>query len=114
MSNDFGSPGGLSDEMQALLRQAQEMQVRLQETQDEVYAHLEEGSSGGGKVQVVVNGRREIVSLLIDPEVVSPENVEFLQEMITAAVNGAVHKAEEYSRTRMEQVTGGISMPGLF
>jgi hypothetical protein len=73
-----------------------------------------EASAGGGMVSIVMNGRQEILSLRIDPEVVNPEETEMLQDLILAAVNEAIRKSQEMMQEEMKKITGGLSMPGLF
>jgi DNA-binding YbaB/EbfC family protein len=73
-----------------------------------------EGSSGGGMVNIVMNGKQEILSVRIDPEVVNREDIEMLQDLIVAAVNEAIRKSQEMMQEEMKKITGGLSIPGLF
>jgi DNA-binding YbaB/EbfC family protein len=73
-----------------------------------------EASSGGGMVNIVMNGKQEILSVRIDPEVVNREDIEMLQDLIAAAVNEAVRKSQEMMTEEMKKITGGLSIPGLF
>jgi DNA-binding YbaB/EbfC family protein len=73
-----------------------------------------EGSSGGGMVNIVMNGKQEILSVRIDPEVVNREDIEMLQDLIVAAVNEAIRKSQEMMQEEMKKITGGLNIPGLF
>ena len=94
-----------------MMKQAQQMQERLQRQMQELRV---EASSGGGMVTVVVNGAKQIQSLTIDPEVVSKDDVEMLQDLIVAAVNDAHRKADEEMSRQMGGMMGGLKLPGLF
>jgi nucleoid-associated protein EbfC len=96
-----------------ILRQAQEMHSKISQLQEAMAEKRVESSSGGGMVNVVMNGKQEIVSLRIDPEVVSREDVEMLQDLIRAAVNEAIRKSQEMMTEEMKKITGGLSIPGL-
>ena len=93
-----------------MMKQAQQMQERLQQQMAEMRV---EASAGGGMVTVVVNGNKQIQSLTIDPEVVSKEDVEMLQDLILAAINDANRKAEEQLNKQMSGLMGGMKIPGL-
>jgi DNA-binding YbaB/EbfC family protein len=93
-----------------MMKQAQQMQERLQQQMAEMRV---EASAGGGMVTVVVNGNKQIQSLTIDPELVSKEDVEMLQDLILAAINDANRKAEEQLSKQMSGLMGGLKMPGL-
>jgi len=97
-----------------ILKQAQQMHAKISQLQEEIAAKTVEGSSGGGMVNIVMNGKQEIVSVRIDPEVISREDVEMLQDLIMAAVNEAVRKSQEMMQEEMKKITGGLSIPGLF
>ena len=97
-----------------ILKQAQQMHAKIAQLQEEMAAKTVEGSSGGGMVNIVMNGKQEIVSVKIDPEVISREDVEMLQDLIMAAVNEAVRKSQEMMQEEMKKITGGLSIPGLF
>ena len=95
-----------------LMKQAQKFQEKLAKVQEEL-EHIEvEGTSGGGMVTVVANGKQEIVQVKIDPEVVDPEDVEMLEDLILAAANQAREKAQEVSEEKMREAAGGM-LPGL-
>ena len=93
-------------QMQQMMKQAQQMQERLQQQMNELRV---EASAGGGMVSVVINGAKQVQSLKIDPEVVSKEDVEMLQDLIVAAINDAQRKADE----EMKQKTAGMLPPGF-
>jgi DNA-binding YbaB/EbfC family protein len=97
-----------------MMRQAQALQEKLVRLQEEAGKKTVEATAGGGMVTVVANGKQEIVSIKIDPEVVNPQEVEMLQDLILAAVNEARRKAQELMAEQMKSLTGGIQIPGLF
>jgi DNA-binding YbaB/EbfC family protein len=97
-----------------ILKQAQQMHSKISQLQEEMAAKTVEASSGGGMVTIVMNGKQEILSLRIDPEVVNREEVEMLQDLIAAAMNEAIRKSHEMMTEEMKKVTGGLSIPGLF
>ena len=109
--NNFGGFGGGAN-MQQLMRQAQKMQQQMQEAQEQLDAAEYEATAGGGMVTVKVTGKREISSITIDPQVVDPDDIEMLQDLITAAVNEALRKGEEARETAMNRMAPG--MGGLF
>jgi hypothetical protein len=96
-----------------ILKQAQQMHTRIQQLQEEMAKKTVETSSGGGMVNIVMNGKQEILSLRIDPEVVNKDDVEMLQDLIAAAVNEAIRKSQEMMTEEMKKITGGLSIPGL-
>ena len=98
--------------MQQLMRQAQKLQQQMQETQDKLDEAEYEATAGGGMVTVKVSGKREITSIAIDPQVVDPDDIEMLQDLITAAVNEALRKGEEAREEAMNRMAPG--MGGLF
>jgi DNA-binding YbaB/EbfC family protein len=113
MSDDpIQAPGNL----QALLQTAQRVQQELSKIQDELVNKTVEGSSGGGMVVAVANGRQQLVSVRIEREVVDPEEIGMLQDLVVAAVNQALAKAAELAQQEMAKVTGGLNMNlgGLF
>ena len=109
-----GFPGGMGGNMQQLARQAQKLQQQMTKMQEELEAREYEASAGGGMVTARVNGKKELIGLTIKPEAVDPDDVEMLQDMVTAAVNEALREAEETSNREMGRLTGGLNMPGLF
>jgi DNA-binding YbaB/EbfC family protein len=96
-----------------MLRQAQELQAKLLKAQDELENATVEASSGGGAVTVVVTGQQVIRSIKISPEVVDPEDVELLEDMILAALNEAMEKSRDLAAKRLGSLTGGLKIPGL-
>ena len=96
-----------------MMREAQRLQAEMAKVQEEVKAKTIEATAGGGMVTAVVNGAGELVSLKIEKEVVNPEDVEMLQDLIIAAVNEAVRRAQEMVNTEMSKLTGGLQLPGL-
>ncbi|WP_251197567.1 YbaB/EbfC family nucleoid-associated protein [Anaerotardibacter muris] len=100
-------------DMRQMMRQAQKMQKELNKAQEEIAAMSFEATAGGGMVTATASGDMRITALSIDPEAVDPEDVEMLQDMVTAAVNEALAGVSELSNQRMNAVTGGMSIPGL-
>ena len=96
-----------------MLKQAQQLQKNMAKVQAELESATVEGSAGGGVVKVVVSGRMTLESLTIDPEAVSEEDVEMLQDLVVAAVNDGLEKAQEMAASRMSAATGGLNIPGL-
>ena len=96
-----------------IMKQAKKMQERMANLQKELEMKTVEAQAGGGMVSVVVNGKYEVVSLKIEKEVVNPEDIEMLQDLIAAAVNEGVRKAQEMSSSEMAKITGGLNIPGL-
>lgn len=97
-----------------ILKQAQEIHSKISQLHEEMAGKKVEAGSGGGMVNVVMNGKQEVLSIRIDPEVVNREDVEMLQDLIVAAVNEAIRKSQELMTEEMKKVTGGLSIPGLF
>ncbi len=96
-----------------ILQKAQQMQERFSEVQEQVGNRTVEASAGGGMVTAVVNGRLQIVSLRIDPQVVNGGDLDMLQDLIIAAVNQAIRNAQSMVTEEMQKVTGGLKIPGL-
>lgn len=105
--------GGLPGNMQALMKQAQQMQQKLLDAQERADEYEEEGTSGGGMVKVVANGKNQVVSLAIEKDVVDPEDVDMLQDLIIAATNEALRKVGEKVKTELGKITGGMNLPGM-
>jgi DNA-binding YbaB/EbfC family protein len=99
--------------MNNLARMAQQMQAEMAKVQVEVEALIVETSAGGGAVKAVVNGRQEVVSVTIDPAAVDADDVEMLQDLITAAVNDGLRQVRDTATQKMARVTGGMRLPGL-
>ncbi len=100
--------------MMSMMKQAQKLQTKMMEMQAELGNRTVSAQAGGGMVEAVVNGRQELLSLRIDPEVVAPDDVEMLQDLITAAVNEALNRSREMMAQEMSKLTGGMQIPGLF
>ena len=109
-----GFPGMGGGNMNNLLKQAQKMQQQMEENQKELATKIFSASAGGGAVEAFVNGSKQLVEIKIKPEVVDPEDVEMLQDLILGACNEAMKKAESESENQMKKVTGGMNMPGMF
>ncbi len=96
-----------------MMKQAQKLQSQMMKLQEELAEKTVESSSGGGMVTVVANGRQQIVSIQIEKEVVDPDDVEMLQDLVLAAANDALAKAQEMVSSEMGKLTGGLNIPGL-
>ncbi len=105
---------GKAGNMQKQLAQVQAMQARMQQAQETIEAQEIETSAGGGAVSVKVNGKKELLKIELKPEIVDPDDIEMLQDLIIAAVNEAMRQVDEISESEMGKATGGISIPGLF
>ena len=97
-----------------IVRQAQKMQSKMEEVQNELANKTIEANSGGGMVVAVVNGNKELVALRLEAEVVDPQDIAMLQDLIIAAVNQGMKQASEMAEEEMGKVTGGLKIPGLF
>lgn len=113
MGKGKGMPG-MPGNMGNMMKQVQQMQRKMQEMQAELEAKEVETTAGGGAVTVKVSGKKEILAINIKPEVVDPEDVEMLQDLILAAINEALRQVDEMTNNEMGKVTGGLSIPGLF
>ena len=100
--------------MQQLARQAQKLQQQMQKMQEEIEAREFEASAGGGMATAKVNGKKELLSIVIKPEAVDPDDIEMLQDLVVAAVNEALKQAGEAMEQGMGRMTGGMGLPGLF
>ena len=96
-----------------MLRQAQQLQARLAKAQEELESAVVEASAGGGAVKVVVTGKLKVQSIEISPDAVNPEDVEMLQDLVMAATNEALDKAQELAQSSFSAITGGMKIPGL-
>ena len=96
-----------------MMKQAQKLQTKMLKLQEELADKTVETTSGGGMVKVVANGRQQVVSIEIEREVVDPDDVEMLQDLILAAVNDAILKSQEMVSDEMSKLTGGMNIPGL-
>lgn len=101
--------GGLGD----MMKQVQQMQAKMADLQEELEQQEVEGTAGGGMVKVVANGKGDILSVTIDPEVVDPEEIDMLQDLVLAAFNQAREKSQEIQSEKMGKLTGGLSIPGM-
>ena len=100
--------------MQNMMKQMQKMQRNMAQLQEELAKTPVEGTAGGGVVKVTVNGANQMLAIELAPEVVDPDDIEMLQDLIIAAVNEGMRQIDEISESEMGKVTGGISIPGLF
>ena len=100
--------------MQSMLKQAQKMQEDMAAKQEELEALEYDVAAGGGVVNVKINGKKEILSVKISPEVVDPDDVETLEDLVVAAVNEAIKKVETTSAEEMQKITGAMGIPGMF
>ena len=96
-----------------MMKQAQQLQAKMAKLQEELSGKTVETASGGGMIKVIANGKQQIVSIQIEKEVVDPEDVEMLQDLILAAVNDALAKSQEMVSGEMSKLTGGLNIPGL-
>ena len=108
-----GMPMGGMNQMQ-MMKQAQKMQQDLLKMQQEMETKEYEATAGGGVVTAVANGKRELLRITIDPEAVDPDDVEMLQDMVVAAANEALRKADAEQAANMSKLTGGLNLGGLF
>ena len=108
--NPFGNIPGLGN----MMKQVQKMAEETQRIEEELGEMKIEAASGGGMVKAVVNGRGELLELKIDKQVVDPEDVEMLEDLVVSAVREATEKAVETKSSRLQELTGGLSIPGLF
>lgn len=106
--------GGGPQNMQSMLRQAQKMQEDMAMLQEELDSREYDVKAGGGVVAVKINGKKEILSIDIDPEIVDPDDVETLSDILVAAVNEAIKRVENTNSQEMDKITKGIGMPGMF
>ena len=100
--------------MQAMIRQAQKMQEDMAALQEELDAREYEIKAGGGAVVVKISGKKEVLSIDISPEIVDPDDIETLSDILVAGVNEAIKRVEETNSAEMEKITGSMNMPGLF
>ena len=106
--------GGGPSNMQAMIKQAQKMQEDMAAMQEELEQREYEVAAGGGVITVKINGKKEVLSVKIDPEAVDPDDVDTLEDLIVAAVNEAIKTVETASTQEMSKITGGMSLPGMF
>ena len=114
MAKRGGFPGGgMPGNMANLMKQAQRMQRQMEEQQKELESKEFTATAGGGAVEVTVSGKREVLKVKLAEEVVDPDDIEMLEDMVTAAVNEALRGVAEMSAQRMSAATGGMNIPGL-
>jgi DNA-binding YbaB/EbfC family protein len=106
------NPGG-GGNMNQMIKQAKKMQEQMEKMQAELKEKVVEASAGGGAVTVKVSGKQEVLEIKIKPEVVDPEDVEMLEDLILAVINDALKKSQEMVSGEMSKITGGINIPGL-
>lgn len=109
MAKGFGGLGNMA----GIFKQAQEIQAKMSQLQQELAQKTVEASSGGGMVKVVVNGQLVVSSVKIDPSVMNPQEVDMLEDLVLAAVNEGLRRAREMAAEEMSKVTGGLKIPGL-
>ena len=108
MAKKGGFPGAMPGNMNQLMKQAQRMQRQMEETQKELETKIWEATAGGGAVKVSVSGNKEVVGIAIAPEVVDPEDIEMLQDLIMAATNEALRNMEAETNEKMGSIAGGL------
>lgn len=108
----MGMGGGTN--MSQMLKQAQKMQEQMLKMQEELEEKVFEASSGGGVVTAKISGKKELMGIKIQKEAVDPDDVEMLEDLIVAAVNEGMRKADQSSQSEMSKLTGGMNIPGLF
>ena len=106
--------GGGPQNMQAMLRQAQKMQEDMAAKQEELDAREYDVAAGGGAVKVKINGKREVLAIDLAPEIVDPDDIETLSDILVAAVNEAIKRVETTNAAEMEKITGSMGLPGMF
>lgn len=106
--------GGGAQNMNQMIKQAQKMQDEITALQEDIEARDFTATAGGGAVEVTLSGKKIIKSLNLKPEVVDPEDIEMLQDLIISAINEAVNNIETTTEAEMSKITGGVSLPGLF
>ena len=113
MAKRGGFPGGMPGNMNNLMKQAQKMQKQMEENQKELEEKEFTAAAGGGAVEVTVTGKREVKRVKLSEEVVDPDDIETLQDLIIAAVNEAIKTVDKLNSEEMNKVTAGLNVPGL-
>ena len=115
MKANYKAPKGMGgpSNLNAMLREAQKMQADMQEKQAELELREDEVSAGGGAVTVRINGKKQILAMNIAEEIVDPDDIETLSDILVAAVNEAIRRVEDTAAAEMEQITGAMGMPGM-
>ena len=106
--------GGGPQNMNAMIRQAQKMQEDMEALQADLDAREYDISAGGGVVGIKINGKKEILSIDIEPEIVDPDDIETLSDILVAAVNEAIKRVEDTNSAEMAKITGSVGLPGMF
>ena len=106
--------GGGPQNMNAMIRQAQKMQEDMEALQADLDAREYDISAGGGVVGIKINGKKEILSINIEPEIVDPDDIETLSDILVAAVNEAIKRVEDTNSSEMSKITGSVGLPGMF
>ncbi|MFW5649685.1 MAG: YbaB/EbfC family nucleoid-associated protein [Candidatus Alkaliphilus sp. MAG34] len=114
MARKGGFPGMGRPNMGNMMKQVQKMQKQMEQTQKELEERVLETTAGGGAITIKITGKREIVGIEIKPEVVDPDDIDMLQDLIMAAVNEAIRAAEDMVASEMGKITGNMNIPGLF
>ena len=114
MAKRSGGFPGMGGNMNQLMKQAQKMQKQMEETTKALEESTYEATAGGGVVKVVVSGKKEVVSVHLEEEVVDPDDVEMLEDSVLSAINEALKKADEETSSKMGKLTGGLNIPGMF
>lgn len=112
MAKRGGFQGGMPGNMNNLMKQAQRMQRQMEQMQKDLETQTVEATAGGEAVRVVVSGKKEIMEIELKPEVVDPDDIEMLQDLVVAAVNEGLRKADEMVNSQMSSLTGGLNLPG--
>lgn len=105
--------GGMGN-MQKMMKQVQKMQADMAKLQEQLADMTVEATAGGGAVKIIMTGKQEVKDLEIDPEVLTPDDVEMLQDLLVAAFNEALRKSQDLASSEMNKITGGLKVPGLF
>ena len=114
MARRGGFPGGMPGNMNNLMKQAQRMQRQMEENKKALEEKEFTASAGGGAVEVTVNGSHEVLAIKMKPEIVDPEDIEMLEDLLISALNESIKKANDAMEQGMEKAKGGLSIPGLF
>ena len=114
MAKRGGFPGGMPGNMNNLMKQAQKMQKQMEENQKALEEKEFTATAGGGAVEVTMSGKKEVLSVHIDPDAVDPDDVEMLEDLIRAAVNEAYRQVDDYAQSAMNKLTGGFGGLGGF
>ena len=113
MAKRGGFPGGMPGNMNNLMKQAQKMQRQMEENQKALKEKEFTAAAGGGAVEVTVSGKREVTKVKLAEEVVDPDDIEMLEDMVAAAINATVKQVDETAEAEMGKLTGGMNIPGL-